>query len=389
MLDFNLITGATAAVLTVNNTLASELILPEVRFYGYTPVESDEPDTILVGASYSVHLVEPWALRTYIQFARNTETNLIPVSEFTAYGAYAIIGNKFEGTTVDDLIADPDTVHYTSAAGNIKAENATTLTFDFYDGLYSYNLNESIYWVAYFVTADGTHYTTIQEKSLTDVADSLLGDADVSESEKEVLESMKELNETVIALRGENASLGHTYAPGAANTTALGAQNTGYQFGTSIKMKLIEPWGVRVRVLMRDKLAAAGVYADYENADDYGLIFFHDKTGKYNGTMTAAQMSAETDAKVYSKLGGNATINANGVTAVYDQGIYTYDLDTNLYCLPYIVIDGQYYYPANASCWNLLGEMTEFAENEDLSDEETAVFDAMLNMYEKVQNHKN
>ena len=280
---------------------------------------------------------------------------------------------------------DPDAVKYTKAAGNITAEG-TTLTFDFYDGLSSYNLGENVYWVAYVVTAEGTHYTTVQTKSLTAVADALLDNSDVSETEKEVLQSMKDLKDAVIALRGENANLGNVYAPGTANT-GLGDRNTGYQFGTSSQIKLIEPWGVRVRVLMREKNAAAGVYADYESADDYGVIFFHDKTGKYNGTMTAAQMSAETDAKVYSKKAGNATINANGVTAVYDQGIYTYDLDTELYCLPYIVVDGEYYYPATATCWNLLGEMTEYSQDTDLTAEERAVFSTMLEMYENVRNH--
>ena len=48
----------------------------------------------------------------------------------------------------------------------------------------------------------------------------------------------------------------------------------------------------------------------------------------------------------------------------------TYDLDTELYCLPYIVVDGTYYYPANATCWNLLGEMTEYSQDTDLTAEE-------------------
>jgi hypothetical protein len=198
---------------------------------------------------------------------------------------------------------------------------------------------------------------------------------------------MKDLKDAVITLRGEDANLGNVYAPGVANTNGLGERNTGYQFGTSHQIKLIEPWGIRVRVLMREKTAPGGVYADYENADDYGVIFFHDKENKYHGTMTTEQMSAETEAKVYSKSNGNAIIVAKGVTAVYDEGIYTYDLDTELYCLPYIVVDGEYYYPSDVICWNLLAEMVEYSENEALDSKETAVFDAMLDMYDNVQKH--
>ena len=385
---YNAISGQEKFRFYKNGTIDGDTTHYLANFTLYKLVEggASEPDTILVGASYNVHLIEPWALRVKVQFAKNTVDNLIPVSSFTDYGAYAIIGNKFDGTTAEDLMNDPDAVKYTKADGNITAEG-TTLTFDFYDGLYSYNLGENVYWVAYFVTAEGTHYTTIQTKSLTDVADALLGNGDVSDTEKAVLNSMKDLKDAVIALRGEDANLGNVYAPGTANT-GLGDRNTGYQFGTSSQIKLIEPWGVRVRVLMREKTAAAGVYADYDSADDYGVIFFHDKTGKYAADgMTAAQMSAETDAKVYSKKAGNAAIVANGVTAVYDQGIYTYDLDTVLYCLPYIVVDGEYYYPANATCWNLLGEMTEYSQDTDLTAEERAVFSAMLEMYENVQEH--
>ena len=359
--------------------------------YVSVTVTTKEDVTIKVGSSYSVHLIEPWALRTSVTFATITTSNPTPnamkLSSFSEYGAYAIIGDKFDGTTADDLMTDPDAVKFTSANGTAVVSD-TTFSFDFYDGLYSYNLDETVYWVAYYVDANGQYVTGVQTKTLVDVADELLSNSGVSATEKAVLTSMKELKDAVIALRGEDADLGVVYAPGAANTGSLGDRNTDYQFGTGYQIKLIEPWGVRVRVLMREKTAAAGVYADYENADDYGLIFFHDKTGKYNGTMTAEQMNAESGALVYSKQEGTAGISANGVTAVYDHEIYTYQLDTKLYCLPYIVVDGEYYYPANATCWNLLAEMTEYSENMALSAEERAVFETMLEMYENVLNHR-
>ena len=375
VLDFEEAYDAYALRLTVDSTLSDYLIVPEVELYGYAVPKKTN---ILVGASYSVHLIEPWALRTNVKFAKNTQNNLIDVSTFSDYGVYAIIGNKFDGTTAEQLMADPDAVHYTKAAGDISA-SGTTLTFDFYDGLYSYNLGENVYWVAYYTDANGTYYTGVQTKSLTDVADSLIGKEDISESEKAVLNSMKEMKDTVTALRGENADLGNVYPAGTANPGTLGERTTGYLFGTSHQIKLIEPWGVRVLVQMRNK--AANTAADYENADDYGVIFFHDKTGKYGGTMTPAQLNAEEGAKVYSKLNGNAVINAGGVTAVYDHEIFTYELDTELYCLPYIVIDGAYYYPSTVTCWNLLGEIVEFSNNTDLTPGEIAVFEAMINYY--------
>lgn len=385
VLDFDQDYDAYALRLTVNSTLSDYLILPEVELYGYGYKDATPQMNTLVGASYNIHLIEPWALRTSIRFATGTSANptIVPVSKMVSYGAYAIIGNKFEGSTVEELIADPDTVKYTSEEGTIRPSSSDpekVLFFDFYDGLYSYNLGESIYWVAYYVDTRGVmHYTSVKQKTLMDVADALLDKNTVSAEEKNVLNSMKDLKDTVITLRGEDANLGNVYPAGVDNTNPLGERTKGYSFGTSHQIKLIEPWGIRVRVLMRNNAAAA--YADYENADDYGLIFYHDKTGAYGGTMTTAQIIARTDAKVYSKLYGNATINANGVTAVYDHDIYTYQLDSELYCLPYIVVDGQYYYPSNVICYNLLDEMVEFSNNTDLTPEEIAVFEAMINYY--------
>ena len=381
VLDFDQAYDAYALRLTVSSTISGYLIIPEVELYGYEYVEA-APDTILVGASYSIHLIEPWALRTNIMFAKNTPDNLIPVSTFTEYGAYAIIGDKFDGTTAEELMADPDAVKYTSALGNISVANETTLTFDFYDGLYSYNLDQTVYWVVYYADANGTYTSSVQEKTLMEVADSLLDKSTVSAEEKAVLNSMKDLKDAVVALRGESAELGKVYPAGVANTNALGNRNDGYACGTSHQIRLIEPWGIRVRALFYNTEAAA--YADYENADDYGLIFFHDKDNKYGGTMTTAQMSAETEAKVYSKLHGNATIGGSGIVAVYDHEIYTYQLDSELYCLPYIVVDGQYYYPPNVICYNLLDEMVAFSNDTDLAAEEIAVFEAMINYYNSV-----
>lgn len=384
VLDFDQAYDAYALRLTVNSTLSDYLILPEVELYGY---ETTGSENLMVGTSYSIHLIEPWALRTTIHFATGTTKNprILPISSFTSYGAYAIIGNKFEGTTAEELLADPDTVVYSSTAGNIApSENAptTNLVFDFYDGLYSFNLEESIYWIAYYEDADGFHYTGLQSQSLIGVADMLLGSSSVSASQKAILSSMKEMKDTVIALRGEDAELGAVYPAGVANTIALGRRNDGYAVGTSHQIKLIEPWGIRVTTLMHE--TATLEPADYQSADDCGLIFYHDKTGAYGGTMTAAQMVNKTTAQVYSKKNGNLTVNSGSIVAVYDHEIYTYNLDTELYCLPYIVVEGKYYYPETAICWNLLDEMVSFSGNEAIDPLQTAVFEAMINYYNNV-----
>ena len=158
-----------------------------------------------------------------------------------------------------------------------------------------------------------------------------------------------------------------------------------YEFGTSHQIRLIEPWGIRVRVMVWDN--AAGDFADYDNID-FGIIFYHDKDNAYASGMTIEQITAKGDAQVYQKADGSAWKEANSISAIYAEGIYTHELDTNLYCLPYVVVDGVYYYRSSVLCLNLRAEMEAFAANTELSAEERAVFEAMLQLHDDTEAHR-
>ena len=393
VLDFDQDYDAYALRLTVNSTISDYLIIPEVELYGYQYVEAAPQMNTVVGVSYNIHLIEPWALRTSIRFATGTAQNptIIPVADLASYGAYAIIGNKFEGSTLEELISDPDTVKYTSESGAIKPSSSnpeTAVFFDFYDGLYAYNLDESIYWAAYYVDANGVmHYTSVREKTLMEIANSLLDKGTVSAEEKDVLNNMKVLKQTVIDLRGADADLGSTTYPAgvALNNSGISFNQNGaagtYKFGTSHQIRLIEPWSIRVQMTLYD---ANTQKIDCATTDvNYGMIFYHDKTGAYADGMSVEQMIAEGDALVYSTQTNNIEIVGDSAVVVYDKGIYTYELDTNLYCLPYVEANGEYYYRSEVICWNLLDQMEIFSQNTSLSEAEIAVFEAMIDLLEK------
>ena len=336
-------------------------------------------------------------MRINVKFFAGTQQSPVAmdVSSFKSFGAYGIIGSKFEDAstaTVEQLIADPDAVKFeasaTEADGSIYAVDANTLRFDFSEEIYTYRMSETVYWVAYYQDADGNyHYTRVRNKTLTSVMDSLTS---ASANEKNVYTSMKTMEQAIIAYRGTLSNLTTVY-PAGVNITESGisfaADNApgSYKFAQTHSIKLIEPWGIKVNVLMV-KSTNTSAAIDYAAADDYGLIFFHDKAGVYADGMSVEEMIAEAGAVVYSKSLGNATIEAGRVSAIYDQNIFTFEMDSDLYVLPFVVIDGEYHYrDTGAFNMNLIERVALFAtETEKYSEAERAVYSAMVEMNEDI-----
>ncbi len=356
------------------------------------PIEPSQPELVETHAmaknNYNVRLLEPWALRINVTFHKDASTALNP-STFKSYGAYGIIGYKYENAdnaTVENLINDPDAVKFemsdVPAEGYIYPSTSTQLTFDFFDDLYTYRLSDTIYWVAYYEDADGNlHFTRVRNKTMPSAMDGTVG---ASDEVYAVFDSMRLMEETIIAYRGVATDLTSEYPAGVTiGETGINFATSpanSYRYSTRHSIKLIEPWGI----LVETKIVAAtntSKAIDYAAADDYGLIFYHDKTGKYDG-MSVAQMLAETEAQVYSKTLGNTTITADGrVSAIYDQNIFTFEMDSNLYVLPFVIINGQCYYRDNGAInLNLIERLGVFANDASQTAEARAVYNAMIEM---------
>ena len=356
-------------------------------------VEPEEPVIVetnaMAKANYSVRLIEPWALRVNVTFHVDASTAM-ELSGFKSFGAYGIIGYKFENAenaTVEDLINDPDAVKFEMAAeateGCAYPTSDVQLTFDFYDDLYTYRLSDTIYWVAYYEDADGNlHFTRVRNKTLPSTMD---GTVNPSETVANVFASMKDVETKILAYRGTITDFTGVYPAGVtigesginfAATPAAGA----YKYATRHSMKLIEPWGIRVETKIVSS-SNTSVAIDYAAADDYGLIFYHDKEGKYDG-MSVEQMLAEAGAQVYSKTLGNTTITSDSrVCATYDQNIFTFEMDSNLYALPFVIINGQCYYRDDGAInMNLVDRLEAFAADMARPAEERAVYEAMIQL---------
>ena len=138
-----------------------------------------------------------------------------------------------------------------------------------------------------------------------------------------------------------------------------------------------------------------GATYDFADAQDYGLIFFHDKDSVYNGTMTRDQMLARNDVHIYSKSRDESawleswnTKGTLGITAAYDQDIFTYEMDSELYYVAFVVDkDGNYHY-SNAYGMNIIDQMYAYYNNTTLSNKERATFAAMIKLHESTMIHR-
>jgi len=383
----------------IDSGIATITVTTDEKDLGLNIVETNS----LAGISFSVRLIEPWAVRADIKFYEGQQPNhtLLNLADMKSYGVYAIAGSKFEnanGATLEDLLRDSDTIHFemseTAEDGKIYPINATQARFEFYDCLYTYHMSEAVYMVTYYEDAEGgLHFSRVRSKTLTEVIDGL---KNIDEKEAKVYNSMKQMEATVMAYRAtlSSSSLNAVYPAGQSITNSgitfgAGSESGAYKFGTQVSIKLIEPWGVKVSMRIVET-SDTSVNIDYDAADDYGVIFFHDKAGEYADGMTVAQITAKDDAQVYSKSLGNVSIEDGRICAIYDQGIFTYEMDSTLYCMPYVVINGEYHYreivvddESYIDCafdLNLIEKIGVFSEDINLSAEERAVYDAMMQM---------
>ena len=358
-----------------------------------------------ISLSQSVRLIEPWAMRSYIQYVTD-ETERIYLTGILGYGAYGIIQHKADGTpdSWDDIVYNEkaikfeksftdgdEKISHTSSAGYNRRYS---VMFDFYDMLYTYRMAEEVYWVTFYEDAQGIHFTNIKHESLSGLIDTILEQGNAPDTEETVLGDMKTLHQELIEYRGPDADLGNTPYPQGVKLSESGIAfedvNTGaWQFGRRRQIRLIEPWGFKVTLRFKE-VATDTIIADPNaTAADYGMIFYHDKIDRYvNNGMSYETMLAQDDALVFSKSLNNMIVDGDSVLAIYTKDIYTYQLDSELYCLPFIKIGNQYYFPKNAVCWNLLEEMETIRDDTvNRVEKERDVFAAMVNLYYDVTKH--
>ena len=356
--------------------------------------------------SQSVRLIEPWAMRSYIMYSRDASSPAY-LTSILGYGAYAVIEHKAGDVAPDswdDIVYNEKAIKFEKSFTNgdekISHTNANgmnrryTVLFDFYDMLYTYRMAENVYWVTYYEDAEGIHFTSVNVQSLSGLIDTIKEQGNAPDDEVAVLDDMKALHQSLIDYRGADADIGNTDYPEPVTLKESGLMDvsftTGsYQYGRRHQIRLIEPWGFKVTLRVRDSALGKVLDLTSDEVQDVGMIFYHDKVNYYfNSGMGSSDILKLENAVVFSKSLGNLfTEEGDSVIAVYDKGIYTYQLNTELYCLPFVKIDGQYYCQTSAIKWNLRDEMTTFRDDTTREVLEREVFEDMINMYTDVKKY--
>lgn len=363
-----------------------------------------ESEEILVKASYQAYLIEPWAMRMSVRFT-DADGNTIDESSLQSYGAYAIRSGVLEDTaniSVEDIVFNEEVtvVRMSEVEGQgIWAMNDGTgrSMFAFDDGLYTYRMSENVCWVAYCVDAEGvTHFSGIKQKSLHDIAESLVDLSSTDSFIKAILEDMLVLEKVTVDYRSDFSNLSDLEVSTPPTMKDCGiefgqASTDGkYGFGNTYMLSLIEPWSLRLNVRIYDSTdsdTSSTDHVDYIKSDDYGLIVYQDKDGKYDNMSSYEELLKIEDAYVFNKYQGRMHIDMMDfvrVYATYSQEIYTYELDKTIYCVAFYEADGEYYY-SKVLERNLL----EYIENNlaagNGSEKLLALYKAMVDMYESVK----
>ena len=353
---------------------------------------------------YNVRLVEPWKLRFNVTLFDKNDLNTAIDLTGVKFGAYAVLAGECKDgkpASYAELIKIDNAVQFKKAGGQgdyniFLQDDGKTLTFDYFDMLYTYRLNEEIYWVVYYEDAEGTiHFTDVKTKKPMDVVVNVAGKETTKNTEKVVLNSMKGLHYALLDFRGIDANLGKEYTndDGVLNYgLELEKGTTGsYKFGKSHRIRFIEPWGLMVSYQVKPTSGAVFTSADFDDetkVKNYGMIFYYDKTRAYNGDMTAEQILALNDVYVHSKELGNVIVEEGKMVAIYTDGIITSNLNSDVFCLPFVVdADGNYHYAKNANCINLINEMYVFFNRTNLKNEERITFRKMIELYESTIVH--
>ena len=113
-----------------------------------------------------------------------------------------------------------------------------------------------------------------------------------------------------------------------------------HKYGQNAQIKLIEPWGLKANARI---YTAENGTIDYSKLYDYGVYFIRgselDKAGLTQATITPEDILNDADAVKMTKNNG-VEIAYNGyLSAVYDRGIYTYELADSVFVMYYYITE--------------------------------------------------
>ena len=395
------------------NVKPTEVGTYKVHVFSYGIAHEDATFTIRAQdyghkVRYNVGLIEPWFLRINVRVYDKETKETIDYNTLSDYGAYAIRRSDLADPTkpkseltVEDILqgvaynkgveagitdADNHAVFRSFIKDEKTNEDMEYLTFRFREGIYTYEMSDPIVFVYWYKDASGMHYSPIAEVNLSTLIDECIagGKGNYGALEIATYQEMSDLEEDVVYYRnihGQGTVPEQKLYTVADSVLGAPVAQTENKFSTTQNITLIEPWGIRINLRIRN--AEANETCDYNAFEDYGMIMYHSVDG--TGPASAEELLAMNDAYVYSKSHGNVTFDGDFYSSRYNENIFTYQLNSKLYFMGYYVENGVYHYSnvVQKSIYDITANNLSDATGR-FNDEEKAVYEEMLALCDAV-----
>ncbi len=314
-----------------------------------TKTEEIPYKNITFGHTLQLKTIEPWGI--YFNAIVRLSGKTIDYSTLKDYGVYVLrsddVANDFEPTKVNVLTSEFSKKYDKSSSALSMIDNNTRIQLTYDESLYTYEMAKELFVMFYAEDEYGVmHYGDVKTRSMKSTIETYLNNSSSYNTETITLcEKMINMFEKTTAYREAHTGTSerNIVTPGKLGDYSFGANNNdvAYKFGHTMQLTTIEPWGITFNGIARLNKKAI----DYSQCSDYGLIIYSDVNKKYSTAPTLQELLSETEASVYSKSNNGVVLGSNGFISVdYAEGIYTYQMDNNLYASFYVVIDGKYYY---------------------------------------------
>lgn len=387
--------GYTAPV--IQATDGDVLVTINGEFGKFTVVEKEpevpaEPEyDIGFGTSRAPKLIEPWAIRFTVR-ARDNDIEgrpSIPLAEFSDYGVYVLpsfLAEEGAEITLDYLVANGKELSLSN--GEVTENDGVYFKAYYTDGIYTYMMGAPIYYIE-FAVSNGVKVfrDAVQETSLATV---LENNKSSSESEANVIATMQDLYTSVVEHRGDQYTPTEKVdIPRVADTEfpEIAENNTlGYVFGTTRQPKLIEPWAIRFESRLREY--TGGPTLNPTEVDDYGIVLLR---GNDVNAAPATVNEIITNAKSYVMSKSNGMMSdvpekAGYFATVFDDMIYTYQMDEEFYYARYYIKDDVMYICDTTVMVTSLPLVFEGTKNPQPT--EIPVMESMLALFEAAKVHR-
>ena len=381
---------------TIQNTavgksinIAKEIVRPPAITYSF-------------GQSVQIGLIEPWFLKANARVYTEKHPTNIDYSSLLDYGAYFIRASELSDKNatqtsliVEDIINNPASVKYSKADGTAGVDGSY-ITANYDKGLYTYEMADSIFVLFYVEDENGIQYAAIRERNIKSLLETRKNDTVNFKNvlERNVYSAMDELEANVGVYRAQFDKIEELQEQKAPTLAEYVAENgnfenetvKSYTFGNSVQLILVEPWGLKVNARVYNSANPNNI--NYNSVEEYGAIVYYDTEGTIT-SMTAEALRIKNDAYVFSSKNNDASVDGSYITALYNKGIYTYQLDSNAYVMFYIKDSNGYHY-GDVKVRNAyeLAKTRGQDNSGNFGEAEKTVYQNMVKMYDAIKAYR-